>query len=99
MPAEVANSSPSLTDLQRRIEELTAENSRLRAQTGEALEQQTAMAEVLEVINSSPGNLKPVLDAMIDRAVRLTGSAFGIMNVYDEGGHTVNIVNLLENIE
>ncbi|MBP6768072.1 MAG: GAF domain-containing protein [Reyranella sp.] len=86
MPAEVANSSPSLTDLQRRIEELTAENSRLRAQTGEALEQQTAMAEVLEVINSSPGNLKPVLDAMIDRAVRLTGSAFGIMNVYDEGG-------------
>jgi GAF domain-containing protein len=69
---------------------IAIENARLlhelrdrTAELSESLKQQTATSEVLGVISSSPGELEPVFQAMLENAVRICEAKFGFMNRYE----------------
>ena len=57
----------------------------LKRELAEALERQTVTSEVLQIISSTPGELKPVFEKMLESATHVCGAKFGVMVLFDRG--------------
>ena len=71
---------------------IAIENTRLLNELRDSLEQQTATAEVLKVISSSPGELEPVFETMLENATQICGAEFGLL--YRSEGDMFRTVSL-----
>src|SRR5260370_25685002 len=72
--------------------DLKKEIATLRRELAEGLERQTATSEVLQVISSTPGDLEPVFQSLLENATRVCGAKFGTMNLLE--GEIIRLVAL-----
>src|SRR6516165_4653487 len=80
----------SAADLQKQLDQRTRQLAVAQKRLAEALEQQTAMSEVLGVISSSPTELQPVFETIVKNAARLCNSVLSA--VYRSDGERVHLV-------
>jgi len=90
IPKSYALLKGEIEGLKGEIDGLKGENEGLRRSLSEAIEQQTATSEILRVISSSPTDVQPVFDAIIQSAVRLSGALMG--GVYRFDGELLHLV-------
>jgi signal transduction histidine kinase len=85
-PKAARTRTPSVVDLQREV-------AVLRRELSEARDQQTATADVLKVISSSSGELKPVFESMLANATRLCGANFGVLTLHEDGAFRIGALH------
>src|SRR6516225_11818738 len=79
----LANPEQLIADLRRELADLQGKLAASNAERDAGLQRETATAEILQVINSSPGDRTPVFEAILEKARILCGAAHGSLSLYD----------------
>jgi two-component system, NtrC family, sensor kinase len=98
VPDDTTAAPEVVVDLQRQLAACRAELERRTKERDGALARETAAAEVLHIVSGSSGDLAPVFEAMLDKALTLCGAAFGVLWTYDgERIHAAAVRGFTEN--